>query len=413
MSPVAQKYIAAYAGILTPAELKKTSWEEAEFAKSLPPVLPHFPGTIRQTAGRLPDTIKATKVKDESRKFDDKGYDYTRVTGEVYNKERHTSFAGQQGAEGKKDYNPKLNYQTFLLTKDGEQLERAGELYNLFKPGKEKDWPTLVLASNSNLVSPQLFFDNLSSAYQLVPALAGVAKDKLRVAGTYFSQRHLYANAADTIKRYQELGLNPESLEGTSPAAQAQAYQILDLLIARDGDGRVMIDDNKPILRKNAYEVLRHVIGYGYSAAHMTNKDGFRILRDIISKGEVKIDMGKDVVRDSRASDAERLLSEVRLIGIGGTDRMDIGPEKSMPREVNLVSPKDFSNAVNGPRFLKAANVIQIKMRDDDGNAIKDNIGGHSLDSYIEAILSKANAQPREEALYEIGNGRMVAGPGF
>lgn len=420
---VDQKYVTAYTGILTPEELQAAAGEHAEFAKSLPPV--KSPGLARLVGGLLGDDAKVKTVDAIAAKQDKAGHNYSGVVGEVFDPNRHNSFAGQN-APGKTDYASKLNYHQFVLSEDGSRLLPLtyNWLHDLFPAGNEGEWPTLVIASNSNLVSPQSFFDTLSSARNIAPELADLKDSAPMVIGTYFSQRHFAANAADTMKRYRELGLTPTRLKGVSPAAEIQASQILDLLIARDEKDAVLFaksdmpdSDGKftdrPVLRRDAGKILAHIVGYGYSAGHMTNKDTFRILRDIIDKGDVKIELNQGFLRDSTKKDSLDLLQNVRLIGIGGMDRMDIGPERSMPREANLVAKEDFSNALNGRRFIGADSVFQINLLDADKNRIRDDVGGHALGSYLQAIDSPANDRVIVAAREALGSGRLVTGPSF
>lgn len=401
--PDVQKYIAAFQGILTPDELQKAEAEKEEFADDLPP-FKDMSGLVRHTIGRLAESKKAGLISSDSAKADKKGRDYSAVVGEVFDSKEHKKFKNEPDADSKKDYVSKLNYQTFILSDDGMKLrhaKNAQEVSDLFPPGDEKNWSTLILVSNSDLVSPQSFFDSFEAAKKIIPAVTDLDADHIVVAGTYFSQRHLHANSVDTFARYRELGVNPISLRKVKPAAEVQAYQILDLLLERDTDGAVIVEGNKPLLRADSAKVLSHVVGYGYSSAHMTNKDAFRALRDILAGGDVQVQVrqdGKLVVRDSTAADAERLISQAKLIGVAGMDRMDLGQEKGMPREINFISPKDFSHALNGPRYLKAPNVITIRMKDDKGSPIKDSVGGHAQDSYVEAILAYPNSWQREQA---------------
>jgi len=312
--------------------------------------------------------------------------------------------------DGNQHYESKLNYQMFRL--EGERLrktEGAQELSELFPPGKEKEWPTLVLISKPAIVSPQVFFDCFTSAQAILPRVTDIDNDHAVYAGSYYGRGHLHANIVDSIKRYRKLGSNPEDLSTMTPGGELQAYQLLDILLARDEEGNVILEDKKPVLRPDAKNVLKHIIGYGYSAGHMANKDAFRVLRDMLGDGDVMIVTGQNEegilqVRESCAADADKLLPNARLVGVAGMDRMDI-PNPGMPREVDFLSPEEFTTATLGPRLIGAPNVIKLTMRDDEGKAITDDVGGHAQSSYVRAILSSANEKQCADARSKLASG--------
>jgi hypothetical protein len=404
-----QKYITAFEGILTPAELHKAALEMEEFSKDIPP-LQRMPLAVRNTAGRIPDRIKQDVVARHARKADRQGRDYSDVVGHVFNPDTHRLYEGQSDSEGKQTYHAKLNYRSFMLSDDGQRLCRISsgkDISTLFPKDKKNTWPTLVLLGNSNLVSPQSFFDSFQFAKQIIPAVTEV-KPQMVLAGVYFSQKHFDANALDTMRRYRTLGMHSASLDNLTPGAEMQGYQLLDILLERDAQGAVLSEGHKPVLRADAVNILKHVICYGYSGAHMTNKDAFRMLRSILISGDVKVQYQRDgewMTRDSSYIDAKRLIPSARIIGIAGMDRMELGQESDMPQEVDFISPRDyFANALLGPVFLKTPNVIQLTMKDDSGHAIEDTIGGHAQDSYLKAILSHINAFHRQQARTKLNN---------
>ncbi len=410
-----QKYIAAFEGILTADELARAATEPGEFSRDLPP-LKHVPGLVRHTIGWLPENAKLGLIASGVKAADKQGRNLSDVVGNVFDPTTHKSYQNQPDTDDKQDYTTKLNYQSFVLSDDGNKLQRtsAQQISELFPKGEKDSWPTLVLVSNSNLASPQLFFDSFQAAQQVIPAVTDTA-DNIVVTGAYFSQRHLHANALDTQTRYRELGLNPQSMEKLSPAAEIQAYQLLDLLLERDASGAVMTADNKPVLRADAAEVLKHVVGYGYSAAHMTNKDAFRALRDVLTSGDVQVQVREDgelITREASAADATRLISNARLIGVAGLDAMAIGQEKGMPREVDFVSPNDFSMSLNGPKFFNAPNVIALSPKGVDGRTIGDAIGGHAQATYVEALLGSTNSAQREQAQAKLNSTGVGIGGG-
>ena len=391
MPATQDKYEEAFKGLLTPAELEKAAREADEFAADLrkPGKLPIW--FVREVLGRLPDGMKEKIVESGVKKADAAGHDYSDIAARLN---------GHQ-------FRLENRYGNVVLSR----LKSPQDLSRLFRPGDEFQWPTIVLTANSNLASPQSFFDSMEAAQRVVPCITRTNSHNTVVAGTYFSQRNVNANALDAIRRYRELGIHPESLQGMSPAAELQAYQMIDLLLERDAQGRVqlheVIDENtgkiqsRPILRMDAGDVLSHIICYGYSAAHMVNKDAFRALQDMLLKGDVLVQIpSHPEPRIAKASHryVHDLLNRARIIGLAGMDRMEKIADSRMPHEVNFIHRGDLSNALKGPQQLAAQNVIIIKSPDGDDTRLEERHGGHGQQAYVEALLSNRNKSVRDRA---------------
>jgi hypothetical protein len=412
-----RKYQTAFDGILTPAELQTAEKEAGEFEADLktPGKIPRC--VVRWVMDRKSDKAKEKLVAQGVEKADELGRDYSDIAA-------------------------KLNQHQFVLNEEGiglRHLKNPQELSDRFKPGHEDEWPTLVLVANSNLVSPQSFFDCFEGAKEVAPVVADVDPKEMVIAGTYYSERNFSKNALTTFKRYRELAHDVDFYDkNLSPAAQVQAYQLLDLLLERDANGRVLLEpirDGKgrpimeealgennrkievekarPVLRHDAEKVMKHVIGYGYSAAHMTNKDAFRVLRQILLKGDVLMhmhDSPHSMVTIGEMKQIDKLFSKTRLIGVAGMDNMEKGPYYGMPREANFVHPGDLSLAVNGNAYLHIPFVVQIRSEDGSKSPLEKRHGGHDQHAYVKAILSAANEEAVEKAKEHLaGECRSVA----
>ncbi len=284
-----------------------------------------------------------------------------------------------------------LNYKTLFLFDDSEHLDwhdKTHKTTDLFPKNKENEWPVLVITSNSNLVSPQVYFDGFEAAKKLVPHVTGRHEnDKTIVMGTYFSRNCALANTEDTLKRICELKKDQDDILTLSPAAHIQAGQLLNFLVDRDNSGNVIIEQGRPLLRQDADKIMKHIIGYGYSGAHLTNKDSFRTLRDILEQGHVtiKVTNGDISFRPSVKADAQKILPNARLVGIAGADGFDEW-ERNMPKEVNFISPADKIIALHGKKFLKGPDIIEITPLKN-----KKYCSDHDQQLYVDAILDPQN----------------------
>lgn len=289
-----------------------------------------------------------------------------------------------------------LNYKTLFLFEGDSHLnwhDKVHKVTDLFPKNKENEWPVLVLTSNSNLVSPQVFFDSFEAAKKLIPQVTGKHEnDKIIVMGTYFSKDDALANAHDTLERIHDLKHDQNNIKNLSPAAHIQAGQLLNFLVERDDSGNVKTEGGKPVLRHDADKIMKRVIGYGYSGGHLTNKDSFRTLRDILEEGHlvVKVTNGNITFRPSVKADVQKILPNARLIGIAGADGFN-EQERNMPKEVNFVSPEDKILALHGKKFMKCPDVIEIIPPKKNRESMKKYSSDHDQLLYVDAILGGEN----------------------
>ncbi len=368
-------YVKFYDGLLTESELRRAEEEIARHGQNLPPKpLQNMVGTA---VGALPHAAKIALINH---------------SGKTLEKQGHTL----------EDVTEKLNHKLFVLSHLEDRatpIADVAELGMLFEKGKKEKWPTLVMVSNGNFVSPQNFADVFLAAKSLVPKLTSSLfpsqreRKKLVIAGSYFSKPHVYANARDTTARYRELGLEKRKDDELSPAAEVTYYQLLDMLLERRDDGSVMLEQGRPVLREDADEILKHIVFFGYSAGHMTNKDAVRQLYHIIDQGHVAAypsEPDNVFPMYSTTYKANKLISGLRLIGIAGADRLDEKTTPPQAKEVVFLSDTDISTKLFGTRYRDNTQVIKLAMQDDQG-AITDDIGNHALASYMRALASPVN----------------------
>ncbi len=294
-----------------------------------------------------------------------------------------------------------LNYKTFFLFDGDKHLnwhDRIHKSVDLFPSGKENKWPIVIITSNSNLISPQVFFDSYEAAKKLVPVLTDVPKNNnMLVIGTYFSKDDAFANARDTLGRISDLKKDQDDISRALSATSVQVGQLLNFLVERYDEGEVKgnVKEHlgKPVLRSDADKIMKHIIGYGYSGGHLTNKDTFRTLRHFLDDGRVMIrDKNNDTgFRQSGKADSQKIFPGVRLIGIAGADGFE-EQGRGMPKEVNFVSDKDKIIAFHGRKFMKGSDIIKINVPSD--KEIREKyISDHDQNLYINALLDGSNKE--------------------
>lgn len=376
-------------GTITRDELRELAKEEDQFSAALKLLVAPFQ-PVRQLVGGSSPKIKAIIAEKTTDAHDGFGIDYAQATGTTIDRNR---IEGGERAG--------INGQYFRLSDDGTQMQpfeidHHNTLITAFPEGKEKDWPTVVLCTNSNLVSPQSFFDSFQAATKIIPKVTSVKPAQLIVAGNYATERNFGANMEAVVKRANTLNYGRSVVENhpPMPAAFNQAALLESILVKRGDDGSIVTAETqhhqkRPVLRSDAADILQHVTTFGYSGGHFNNKDAFRILRDKIADGQFAVETDNGY-RQSLPDDAA-MLKNVRMVGLAGSAaRQDI-VETNMPKEVNFLSREDGLLESNGQFLTRGRNDLYIKNPHPDRGPIDPDFKGHGQDALVEALLHPAN----------------------
>ncbi len=375
-------YVKAYQGILTTDDIRLGEREANEFAAGIPNGAPR---SILRFLGRFAK-VRTAAVEGGVTKADKQGIDYS-------------------------SYTQRLSGAFFQLDQEeGRLIETNGlrDIATLFRQGQESSWPTLVLTSNSNLTSPQAFFDTIKEARDTV-ADAGVT-GPIIVVGSYMSAKNLYRNASASTTRYHQLDNDPHSAPPRGSAGEMQGQLLLELISKRDKDGELEFKADRRILRTDAGRVIDHVVGYGYSAGHMANKDGLRYIVDQLSRGNLLAEPQTETefLRVSTYLDAYAIIPRIGLVANAGMDNMRAKLPGIGPMEANVVSEGDLSLSLLGKSFIEATNVIKIVTPDAPGKPLEGIYGGHAESAYSKALRHPVNS----DALSRVRNA-VNRKPGF
>ena len=406
------RYVKAYEdsmqdGRITADNLLETAKEEEQFSKLLKilvsPIKP-----VRILVGKLPVPAKNFIGRTTRTLSDLAGVNFSEEIGKVV---EHQDLHLEEYSKG-------LNNHQFRLSADGERLrhlEKDPPLHTLFPQNDKSDWPVITLVANSDLTSPQSFFDSFQAAKSVVPSISHTNDKRMIIAGTYCTEHSFGANMDATVKRFNELCRDPKSMQHVKTASLLQAKLLLNLIIKHDEKGQGIKatgedGESRYIIRSDAAEIMRHVVTYGYSGGHLRNKDAFRALADAIRNGNYEVELKPDIhapegapikTKTSSAFDANHILTKARTIGMGGCEPMQIrNSEKDwMPQDVNFLSKGDQLICLNGDEFINAPGNVIIKNPKGDETPLESKLKGHAQGALVAAVLNRENTDTRKQAM--------------
>jgi hypothetical protein len=406
------RYVKAYQDSIqdnriTPADLLETAKEEDQFSTLLKILVPPT-GPLRNLMGSLPASAKGAIGRSTHALSNLAGINFSNEIGNIQTTdnphlERHTKG---------------LNNHQFRLSVDGERLrhlEKDPPLHTLFPRDKKKDWPVITLVANSDLTSPQDFFDSFQAAKSIVPSISRTNDKRMVIVGTYCTEHSFAANMDATVKRYNELCQNPKSMQHVKSASRLQAKLILSLIVKHDEHGASIKAEgedgiSRPIIRSDAAEIMRHVVTYAYSGGHLRNKDAFRVIADRMSNGKYTIEVKRSPhapedepikTKISSAADAKHILTKARTIGMGGSDPVHIHDSEKdwMPQDVNFLSKGDKLICLNGAAFVNAPNNVTIQNPKGNETPLENKLKGHAQNALVTAVLNEKNTETRLQAM--------------